>query len=684
MFDLLQQRDERAPTTFAEPGSGTSFAQRIADVAGELTPSRIAQAVGDVFSPEGREMTRSALDATMYSKLLSSRDEAMAEAAARRIAAIKEATGVELENPFLGGYGPAARRRVREQRVNPDYDLQGGIPAAARQIFDEKTRALIAEQPDKVRGLGLDVPLEAIRNNIATGAEERQTIARATYEASGRTPGGALLSELIGGAAGGSRDPLSIATWVAGPTGGIGRTVAARMINEGLTQGAFNLGLTAVEKPAAQAFREERGQPEASSLLTVEEAARAFGFGFLGGAGVRGGIEAGKAIFQAGQRILRADRAALDERPPNVSQETHEAALDQAIRHTNDPAHEAPPPAVIAAAAGEREAELAAIVRGSGEAPTAPMAARENAIALAEEKGLPPEYAEVAATQAPNPSDHGPVLDRLAQERPQTEAEARVVAADEVEGQAARRQTAELQEATAPKPRIGTVPEERRSLLQFLAGRGGVAQTEELAAIFGGKSSYVRPYGKLLRDGESVSMAERAEQAFTAGYIAEPSERALLTAVEAEFGGAKVYRREFAAEGVARDVEKAEKAEAKAATEKARTELFNYLAETGSEIRPAFPGNEAGNKRIFKDAVAALASGQETDVAEALRKAAAGELEKQAEKMAKRRKQPEPDAMELIPSQDDQGRALVATKQDIETRIEDRQSFADLVRACKE
>lgn len=294
-----------------------------------------------------------------------------------------------------------------------------------------------------------------------------------------------------------------------------------------------------------------------------------------------------------------------------------------------------------------------------------------------------PGNALITAEHAPNPSDHLPVLERLEKEAPQTSKEARVIAADEVAGQASKSEAVALQAQVAEKPRIGTVPEERRSLLQFLAGRGGVAHTDELRALFGDRSSYIRPYGKLLKE-DAEQLAVRAEQAFAAGYIAEPSERALLAAIKGEVEGAKVYRAEFAAQGAERDVAKATTKEAKAAKEQARTDLFNYLAETGSEIRPSFPGSEVSNRRIFKEAVGLLARGEETDVAAALRRAASEEFQNEGVKATRRKATVKEDPMDTIPSPTDDGGTALLSREETAARLEDRQSLADLVRACKE
>lgn len=649
MFDMLQQRDERAQT-FAEPGDGVSFGQKLADVAGELTPSRIGQAVGDLFSEEGKGLTRAALDATMYTKMLSAREQAMAEAAARRIAAVKDATGVQLENPFLGGYSPEARRRVRDSRNDPDFDPRGGIPQAARQIFDEKISGLMAEHPDKVAGLGLDIPIEALGNTIATGAEEGLITAQARYKAAKLSPGGALLSEAVGGAGGGSRDPLSISSWIFGPAGGVGRNAVMRIISEGLTQGAFSLGLTAVEKPAAQAYREERGQPEASRMLTFDEAAHAFGFGFLGGTAIRGGIESAKALFAAGARILRADHAIMEERQPGVTPEAHEAAVDQAIRHSNDPAHEAPPPAAVErlAAAPERAGVPGDVVARAGD-PIEVVETMRAARELAEEKGLPPEYAQVTVEQAPNPADHEAVLDRLGQERPQTPAEASLIASDEVEGRAEAR-AVETERAEAQK-RFSMPKAIREKINGYLADfpQGGTKVVQN----------------RIRKDAATRMIEDR------------------------ELDAATAFERAIAAD--------AERLAGEPPTRKRAAEDFDkYVGSLGPEsgyLYQLWNRSKASNMRIRKDALELMTEGGERDIAAAYDRAIQMETDRVAEAKAAR-KQPVPekglydtntkhDMMDLVPTQRDDGRSVLIEPEHVEA-MGDRQLFlSDLAKNCK-
>ena len=97
-----------------------------------------------------------------------------------------------------------------------------------------------------------------------------------------------------------------------------------------------------------------------------------------------------------------------------------------------------------------------------------------------------------------------------------------------------------------PKPR--RVDEEKLSLVQWLAHRGGIAETADLRAIFG-RNPFVPGFGKLFRKGGMT--ADRAREAASeAGYLVNNVERTgqqatareLLDALNEESRGRKVYR----------------------------------------------------------------------------------------------------------------------------------------------
>lgn len=97
------------------------------------------------------------------------------------------------------------------------------------------------------------------------------------------------VAAFIGGVAGAMTDPVNLYTL---PVGGGGKTVAGRIITEGLV----NMGVEAAMLPVAQRNREALGRPD----LTPGEAAMNIALAGVGGAAIRSGVEiapaAGRAI----------------------------------------------------------------------------------------------------------------------------------------------------------------------------------------------------------------------------------------------------------------------------------------------------------------------------------------------------------------------------------------------------
>ena len=79
-----------------------------------------------------------------------SENEALSQAHDQRIAAIKNVTGIELDNPMRGGYSVEARRAIRQEVIAGNMapiDETGGIPQRQRQIFDQKVGELQERNP---------------------------------------------------------------------------------------------------------------------------------------------------------------------------------------------------------------------------------------------------------------------------------------------------------------------------------------------------------------------------------------------------------------------------------------------------------------------------------------------------------------------------------------------------------
>lgn len=358
---LYPDRPDAAPSFAAaeEPGS---FGQMAVEAGNALANPALAvlRTGAQLATPEGLDLTAGAYRYSRLSRLVSSRDASLEEAADQRIDALRQATGVELENPYRGGYFIEARKRVRERMYDQDYDWHLGIPGAARQVFDERVADLAAQHSDKVSWIDLR-PLEEHAKALASGAEDAMPGLRERATDAGIGPTARFIAELTGGIGAGFRDPVTQMSVVVGPVGAVGKTVLMRALSDGGVQGLFNVGLAIYEHPSVAAWREERGRDGGGPLPTMAETATAFLAGAIPGAGLRVLFEAlpklrvniPEEAIRAGERSAAAEERMLAERPAGVTPDDHVAALTQAQRHDADPAHEPPPPASSPTFAGE-------------------------------------------------------------------------------------------------------------------------------------------------------------------------------------------------------------------------------------------------------------------------------------------------------------------------------------------
>ena len=382
-FAFLGPPQDRA-VSFAAPGDGDGFLTRAADTLNPVADDR--QKLADAYD----RLIGAAAEETRLSMLLSSRSEALADAADNRIETARRLTGVSLENPFRQGYLLDATRRVDEARGRmsiPEREAHNrveAVRAAQRDIFNERMDAAAEANPDKAAGLTFFQPLETQAGAIASNAASAATQARGEVAAAGGGPIGTFTSELLGGLWGARRDPVSLTSLVVGPTSAFGRGIAARVFTAGSAQGLFNIGLLALEKPEAQRWRAARGEEAGGMLPSVGEVGLAFALGFVPGAGIQGAIEvkglgalrrllAGEpkpgdvgpalramglkdaeisALFESGLRSQQADGVVLAGRPEGVSADAHVDAARTALRHADNPVDKPPPAQAAALTAG--------------------------------------------------------------------------------------------------------------------------------------------------------------------------------------------------------------------------------------------------------------------------------------------------------------------------------------------
>lgn len=505
-------RDEAA-SPFGVPGGNDTFGEFLKGLHEASDPNAEARSQIDMAEKFQAGVT-AAYRKVHLAEGINSNFNAMAEAADHRIRTVQEQTGVVLENPFRNGYFREASERVTNAggEGNIQDNRYQTIIAEQRKIFDERIDEVTRQFPDKAKALQFFQPVEAQAHAIAQGAEHDGEHAD-------------LLPSLVGGFGAAMRDPVQAAALLASGGESLAGTALARIGWTALRQGLLNAGISAVEQPAVQQWRSEAGLRN-GVVPGLENVGMNFVFGAIAGGVIHGGIElvradraalarvaeglakpgdietAAKALGvkidadtaatikaaeadQAHAALARAD--APEGLPPGLVGDVER----QALRHAEDPAHEPPPmlasrpevkPDVPQAEATMARFDAAPLdgvealrrdprlVEGAlhSESPGMAQAGRlaalsDQAWSMVRTGRATPEHGIIVGELSPDPAYDASVLARLADARPETAAEARLIAADAIEGESRRLEAtlAARRESSAGRPEnsAGAAPE---------------------------------------------------------------------------------------------------------------------------------------------------------------------------------------------------------------------------------
>jgi hypothetical protein len=341
----------------------------------------LSQAIFDDPTGELGKLNRAAERSQRLVDNINSHELAVEEAYDRRIKAVREATGVELDNPERHRMTERERRQLRMEGVDAT-----AIPTYQRKLFDDRLAILQNAHSDKAEKLQFgDINEEAMA--VAKDAEDEYEQARRSTRLG---TAASLMASFGGGFVGSLRDPLMTGTMIAGPTLAAGKSIAARIFSAAWRQGAYNAGITALEQPSVQAWRAKIGA-ESGFTPAVENVGMSFLFGAIPGAVFRGigeipgalkaplkrvldgnpqpgdlekAMEAANAALREidgdikprspaerairmGEEMDAADRAVRVPQPKDMAPELHDDLTQAALRHADDPSK--PTPQAIAA-----------------------------------------------------------------------------------------------------------------------------------------------------------------------------------------------------------------------------------------------------------------------------------------------------------------------------------------------
>jgi hypothetical protein len=580
------------PVTFAAPGAGRGRAERFADAVATASPEATQELIG-AAAEQGRLAAH-----------LSSRTEALADAADARIDLVQRATGVQVKNPYRQGFLIEAQERYDAARARGEDPGPRAlwIEREQRNIFNERVSAASEAAPDK--GLTFGRTLEEEAGIIASNADARLAWARRDFKAAGGGVASEFIGEVAGGLWGARRDPVSVVSLVAGPGAATGRTALGRVAQSAFAQGLYNVGILALERQEVRQWRADRQQDPGDALPSPWEVGLSFAIGAIPGAAIQGVIEtkaAGalkraltgegtgddfasaaralgmtldadtEAALRAGVRANTA--AALARDPPPGGAALSDAAEAQALRRAADPA-EAPAPLVpelrpsaepitdaaaiahldntpdpVAAVEGLRADDALFASASASERPDVQHAVRlamlsDDAWAMVRDGQASPQHAAMVSELAARPDDHAAILARVRDANPQTPHQARAIVADAVES-LSERATAE----SLRKRGRAAVPDNEKSLFELLASRGGLKPHGDVNYLLDG-NPFVPGFGRLVREG-GMTLDEAWEVAIASGHIIDngviegtvnqTGQRELLRMIGEEAAGRRQY-----------------------------------------------------------------------------------------------------------------------------------------------
>lgn len=500
------------------------------------------------------ELWNSSRDLAVYADNFNADESALEEAYDRRIDRIMTATGIAVKNP------------LRQPTAAPR-----GAGTSAGQIktrgqwmadFDRHISALVKQHPEARDAISPGMPV----------AEEAKAIARQAEAAFGRDVAsrtdfaGKWAAAIGGGFAGGLRDPVQVATLLAGGGPGAARTIAGRVLTVAVKEMVINGAVEAAMQPKVQAWREKAGL-EAGFVEGARNTVFAAAAGGLFGIGGQMVEELGRALFKGRLLDSAAALAAEGLDPASPMARTLKGAPEDSQIDLNGIREALPPEARGALdaraadnlAAGVPPTRAAILFRGKlYEADLHADALEKLRRSFGYSKEVDAEIEELpegafgysmggaygrtaagAQVKFELNAKYGPeevlLSDAL---RFAEDPDANPINLGEL-----RR---ELAQEMGPRP-SGRQPV---SLLTFLAREGGLAEAGDLTAMDAGR--WFGQGGRLVRKEGGLSLDEARRRAVEAGYLRETGFEGgvavstvddLTDAIAAELAGQKVFSR---------------------------------------------------------------------------------------------------------------------------------------------
>ena len=277
------------------------------------------------------------------------RENRLYDSIGQHIADVKAASGVDIQNPMLGGFYQEAVRNVNAKYASAADPLAAGgvgmptlsgigsaasrfgyglidpqgLATADQQIRAEQFR-LYQQALEKVAETHPEDPAiqqaaQAALNMTDYADQFARTKQQQAQMAYAKANGTFLpwIASTLGEMAGSMRSELNVGGLMVNPGGPVASTAVLRTLEMGAKWAAVQMGLTALEEPGRDALRAQTGEEHGFWPVLKDEGYAALG-GFIPGSIMHGIAEIGRLIADEGQQVTIDEflRRAQENPPP--------------------------------------------------------------------------------------------------------------------------------------------------------------------------------------------------------------------------------------------------------------------------------------------------------------------------------------------------------------------------------
>lgn len=308
--DMTPGQGYKGPSDIGSPSRSFSNAASAAGTAlGDAADQFAGAPAGhgeNTFNPVGAntwENFQNGLKVGAYGVETSARENSLQDSISSAIEGIKKAGGVDIPNPYEGGFADEATKQVLEQEQGKPTSLAEHANQtwlAQLGMYENALRELEAKhQENTPQDAAIRAALEPALN-MTQYADQWVKNADQKAQADLAKSNGSLIPWLAqqgGEIIGGFRNPINLmGLFVGGPELGLAKSAVGRVLEEGAGQALTQMGLTGAQEGERQTRAEQLGQEHGFWPVMHDLENSALG-GFIGGSIIKGIHELGAHLF---------------------------------------------------------------------------------------------------------------------------------------------------------------------------------------------------------------------------------------------------------------------------------------------------------------------------------------------------------------------------------------------------